>query len=165
MSGGDWVAVDPERLDQAASKLEALRDTLAANIPVIKSMMNAYGSDGLTVPGLTQALSQALARTPQDAADMRARSRLAWYLNHTEPPGVPEPGRTSWMIEIPWDRKQVDQQVAPLEAQALIAAVNNTDPAAGRAQLAAVAQDLGDQTRARTLRGTGGAAWMTPGTC
>jgi hypothetical protein len=74
-----------------------LRDALAANIPVITSMMNAYSSDGLTVPGLVQALSQALARTPQDAADMRARSRLAWYLDRTEPPGVPGPGQTSWM--------------------------------------------------------------------
>lgn len=119
----DWVAVDPERLGQAAAKLETLRDALAANTPTITGMLNSYGSDGLDVPGLARALAQAQARTPQDAADMRARSRLAWQLDRTEPPGVPLPGQASWMIEIPWDHQDVEKQDALLEAQAVIAAM------------------------------------------
>jgi hypothetical protein len=142
----DYVSVDPERLEQAAAKLEGLRDALEANTPTITSMLNSYHGDGLEVPGLAQALAQALARAPGDAADMRARSRLAWYLNTTEPPGVPGLGQPGWMTEIPWDRQQVDQDVAPLEAQALVAAVNSRDPAAARAQIAAIAQDLADHS-------------------
>lgn len=156
----DWVAADPERLDQAAAKLEALRDALAANSPTIIRMLNAYSGDGLDVPGLAHALAQAQARTPQDAADMRARSRLAWQLDRTEPPGVPGPGQASWMIEIPWDHAVVDQQDALLEAQAVIAAVNSKDPAEARAQLAAIAKDLADHSGDKAFLAV---FWSQPG--
>lgn len=156
----DWVAVDPERLGQAAAKLETLRDALAANTPTITGMLNSYGSDGLDVPGLARALAQAQARTPQDAADMRARSRLAWQLDRTEPPGVPLPGQASWMIEIPWDHQDVEKQDALLEAQAVIATVDSSDPAAARAQLAAIAQDLADHSGDKAFLS---AFWAQPG--
>src|ERR1700722_6230215 len=106
----DYVSVDPERLERAAASLEALRDALAANTPTITSMLSSYQGDGLEVPGLMRALAQALARAPGDAAEMRARSRLAWFLDHATPPDVPGLGQPAWMTEIPWDRQQVDQE-------------------------------------------------------
>ena len=71
------VGVDPERVAQAAAALENLRDTLAANVPVIVNTLNEYWSSGTGTPVDLGPLLRAEARSVQDAADMRARANLA----------------------------------------------------------------------------------------
>jgi len=71
------VGVDPERVAQAAAALENLRDTLAANVPVIVNTLNEYWSSGAGSPVDLGPLRRAEARSVQDAADMRARANLA----------------------------------------------------------------------------------------
>ena len=152
----DEVGVEPERLDQVANALEHLRDVLAANVPVIVNMMNEYWSAGTGAPISLSALLQAQSRSPEDAADMRARSNLAqaWMNN---------PANIDLVVGgeayIPWDGPALDSQDASAETQALAAAEADlkTDPKAARAEIQAIQTDLkdhvdsGDETWLRTF--------------
>jgi hypothetical protein len=140
---GDEVGAEPERLAELASALENLRDVLAQNVPVIVNTLEQYWNEGIGAPLSLAALKQAQARSVQDAADMRARSNLAaaWMANPANIDVV-----SGGMAYIPWSGSALDQGDAALQAQNLKTAVAlaRTDPAAARAMLAVVAQDLGD---------------------
>jgi hypothetical protein len=73
----DEVGVQPERLAEAASALENLRDVLTAYVPVIVNTMERYWAGGTGQPISLAPLRQAEARSVQDAADMRSRADLA----------------------------------------------------------------------------------------
>jgi len=105
----DYAGVDPDRVAKAASALENLRDTLAAQVPTIVNTMGTYGS-----PVSLAILRQAQARSVIDAADMRARSQLAYKLAALDnqmmvcPPGG--------LVTIPWDGPTVDAAAAQADA-------------------------------------------------
>lgn len=107
LPGGDTVSVDVNRLRDAAADLAVLADTLAKQAPVLTGALNFYGHDGLQVPSLAAALAKAQARAPGDAADMRARYRLALDLDRRE---------DRMTVTIPWARKQVDNEIRALKA-------------------------------------------------
>ena len=132
--GEQFAGVDPERVAQAAGALEKLRDALSTNVPIITSTMASYGADVNLAP-----LRLALGRAPGEAADMRARARLAAIAAAT--PGAVS---TTGMVSIPWDHQSVDQADAQAEAQALAAAEASKDPTAARAAIQAIGQDLAD---------------------
>jgi hypothetical protein len=145
MSDGE-VGVNPDRVAQAASALENLRDVLAANVPIIASTLNSYWSGGTGSPVSLAALQQALGRAPADAADMRSRARLAAIAaatsgNVNDTNGIPT-------VDIPWSGTALDDADAKAEAQALAAAEANKDPAAARAAIAAIQQDIQDHVDA-----------------
>jgi hypothetical protein len=137
----DEVGVDPQRVAKVATALEQLRDALAANVPVIVNTLNQYSSGGTGSAIDLSPLRRAHARSVQDAADMRARASLAaaFMANPVNIDIV-----ASGMAWIPWSGPPLDQADAQLDAQALTAAVSlgRKDPAAARAALAAIAQDL-----------------------
>lgn len=132
--GEQFAGVDPERVAQAAGALEQLRDALSANVPIITSTMAAYGAEVNLSP-----LRVALGRAPGEAADMRARARLAAIAAAT--PGALS---TTGMVSIPWDHQSVDAADAQAEAQALAVAEASKDPKAARAAIQAIQQDLAD---------------------
>jgi hypothetical protein len=155
----DDVGVDPDRLAESASALENLRNVLAANVPVIVNTMEGYWSGGAGAPVNLLSLRQAEARSVQDAADMRARSNLAaaWMANPANIDLV-----AGGLAYIPWSGSALDQADAALQAQNLNAAVAlaKTDPAAARAMLAAIADDLNDHSSDRAYLT---AFWSQPG--
>lgn len=132
------VGVDPQRVAQAASALEELRDALAANVPTIVNTMSSYGS-----PVNTGVLKQAQSRAPGDASDMRSRARLAalWLQQNVNIDG-------QGLVDIPWDHQSVDAADASAEAQALADAEANKDPKAALAAIKAIQQDLQDHIKA-----------------
>jgi hypothetical protein len=138
------VGVDPQRVAQAASALEALRDALAANVPTIVNTMSMYGS-----PVNTAVLKQAQPRSATDASDMRARARLAalWQQQNANIDG-------QGLVDIPWSGQALDNADAQAEAQALAAAEANKDPKAALAAINAIQQDLTDHIKA------GDTAWL-----
>lgn len=163
---GDEVGVDPPRLAQAASALEHLRDTLAANVPTIVNTMNMYWSAGDGSPISLAVLQQAQSRSVDDATDMRTRSSLAeaWLQQKTSLAGN---GR----VNIPWgstaaEMQQVDSLDATAEAKALAAAEaeSKTDPKAARAEIEAIQADLADHAqsaKAGDPESAASMAWMT----
>lgn len=138
------VGVDPQRVAQAATALEGLRDALAANVPTIVSTLSGYGA-----PVNTSVLQQAQARSPGDAADMRARARLAalWQQQNVNITG-------SGLVDIPWSGQALANADAQAEAQALAAAEANKDPKAAMAAIQAIQQDVQDHLNA------GDTAWL-----
>src|ERR1017187_93163 len=133
----DYAAVDPDRVAKAATALENLRDALAAHVPAIVSTMNSYSSPvGLGI------LRQAQARSVIDAADMRARSQLAYRLAALDnqmmvcPPGG--------LVSIPWDGPTVDAAAAQADAQLLAQAESNPKDPQSRADIQAVTPDIQD---------------------
>jgi hypothetical protein len=155
----DEVGVDPQRVAQVATALEQLRDTLAANVPVIVNTLNQYWSGGTGSAVDLSPLRRAQARSVQDAADMRARANLAaaFMANPVNIDIV-----ASGMAWIPWSGPALDQADAQLDAQALTAVVDlaHKDPAAARAALAGISQDLSDHSSdAAFLK----AFWSQPG--
>jgi hypothetical protein len=129
------VGVDPERVAQAATALEQLRDALTVNVPVIVNTMSEYGQGG----GLG-ILKQAQSRSVDDAAEMRARARLAalWLAQNVS---VTAGG----LVDIPWSGPALDDADATAEAQALAAAESDKNPAAAMAAIQAIEADLKDQ--------------------
>jgi hypothetical protein len=156
---GDEVGVEPERLAELASALENLRDVLAQNVPVIVNTLQRYWSGGTGTPISLASLQQAQARCVDDAADMRARSNLAaaWMANPANIDLV-----AGGLAYVPWSGTALDQADAQLQAQNLNAAVALAarDPAAARAELAEIAQDLNDHA---TDTGYLTAFWAQPG--
>lgn len=142
---GEYVGVDPERVARAATELERLRDTLAANVPVIVTTLSLYWQEGTGFPVNLSSLRQAKARSVEDAADMRSRADLAaaFMANPVNIDAV-----ASGMAWIPWSGPALDQADAKLEAQRLVAAqaLAARDPATARADLAAIARDLMDHS-------------------
>lgn len=128
------VGVDPQRVAQAAAALEALRDVLAANVPVIVNTLSDYGADVNTA-----VLKQAQSHSVDDAASMRARARLAalWLQQHVNITG-------QGTVMIPWSGQALDNADAKAEAQALAGAQASKDPVAARAAIQAIALDLQD---------------------
>lgn len=139
------VGVDPERVAQAASALEQLRDALAANVPTIVNTMASYNA-GVN----TAVLKQAQAQSVGDAADMRARSNLAqaWMAN---PANIDV--AAGGIAFVPWDGPALDNADAQYEAAQLAAAENGGDPKMNAATIAAIQQDLKDHMNDK--------AWMT----
>jgi hypothetical protein len=133
----DEVGVEPEQLAQLATELENLRDVLAANVPIIVNAMESYWNSGTGQPINLMQLKQAQARSPEDAADMRARSNLAqaWMANPANIDLV-----TSGMAYIPWDGQALDSQDAATDAQELAAA----ESSGNIAQIQAIEQDIKD---------------------
>jgi hypothetical protein len=129
----DEVGVSPERLDGLASALESLRDVLAANVPIIVNTLESYWNGAVSL----MPLKQAQARSPADAADMRARSNLAraWMDNPANIDVV-----TGGLAYIPWDATSVDSQDATLDAHTLA----DAEKSGNRAQILAVEQDIKD---------------------
>lgn len=134
------VGVDPERLAELASALEQLRDTLAANVPVIVNTLNSYWSGGTGSPVNLGALQHALGRAPGDAADMRARARLA-ALWEQQKVSLTSNG----MMNIPFSGQALDNADARAQAQALADAEASGNPKAVRAAIQVIQQDLQDQ--------------------
>jgi hypothetical protein len=135
------VGVDPELVAQAATALEQLRDALAANVPTIVTGMSEYSS-GVN----TAILKQAQAQSVHDAADMRARARLA-QLWEAQDVNVLANG----MVDIPWATADVDTADAQAEAIALGQAESG-DPKVSAATIKAIEADLKDHM--------GDAAWL-----
>jgi hypothetical protein len=127
------VGVDPELVARAATALEQLRDALAANVPTIVTGMSEYSS-GVN----TAILKQAQAQSVHDAADMRARARLAqlWEAQNVNILG-------NGQVDIPWAESDVTAADAQAEALALSQA-EGEDPQASAATIQAVQQDLQD---------------------
>lgn len=140
------VGVDPQRVAQAATALEGLRDALAANVSTIVSTLSGYDS-----PVNLSALKQAQARSVTDASDMRARARLAalWQQQHVNLTGT-------GLVSIPWSGQALDAADAKAEAQALAAAEANKDPKAAMAAIQAIQQDLQDHISANDTAWLGG---------
>ena len=145
MSDGE-VGVNPDRVAQAASALENLRNVLAANVPIITSTMNSYWSGGAGGTVSLAALQQAVARSPGDAADMRSRARLAAIAAATS--GNVQTANGTPTVNIPWSGAALSQADAAAEAQALAAAEASNNPAAARAAIQAIQQDIQDQVAA-----------------
>lgn len=161
---GDEVGVDPQRLAQAASALEHLRDTLAANVPTIVNTMNMYWSSGAGSPISLAALRQAQSRSVDDATGMRTRSSLAeaWLQQKTSLAG------NGNMVNIPWGStaagmQQLDSLDAAAEAKALAAAEASKDPKAARAEIQAIQADLRDHAQSAKADGpnSDSMAWLT----
>jgi hypothetical protein len=131
------VGVDPERLAELAGALEQLRDTLAANVPVIVNTLNSYWSGGTGSPVNLGPLKQALGRAPGDAVDMKTRARLAALWEQQQVSLA-----SSGMVNIPFDVRAVDFADAKAEAQALAAAEASKDPKAAMAAIQAIQQDI-----------------------
>jgi len=131
----DEVGVEPERLNELASALENLRDVLAANVPVIVNTMESYWNGGTGQSVNLMPLKQAEARSPHDAAEMRARSNLAraWMDNSANIDLV-----TGGMAYITWNAP--DAQDAALDAQELAAA----EKSGNLQQIQAIEQDIHD---------------------
>jgi hypothetical protein len=133
----DYAGVDPDRVARAASALENLRDTLAAQVPTIVNTMSMYGS-----PVSLAILRQAQARSVIDAADMRARSQLAYKLAALDSQmGGPSPGG---LVTIPWDGPTVDAAAAQADAQLLAQAESNPKDPQSKADIQAIALDIQD---------------------
>lgn len=137
------VGVNPDRVAQAATALEQLRDALSANVPIIVNTMNSYWSGGTGSQVNLGVLSQASGRAPGDAADMRTRARLAalWLQQNV---GLTGTG----MVNIPFSGPALDNADAHAEAQALAAAENSKDPKAAMAAIQAIQHDLQDHLTA-----------------
>lgn len=150
--GTGEVGVNPGRVAQAATALEQLRDALAANVPIIVNTLNQYWSGGAGSPVNLGALSQAVAKSPGDAADMRARARLA-ALWEQQKAGLTGNG----MVNIPFSGPALDNAVAVADAQALAAAEASGNPKAARAAIQAIQLDIQDHLD----EGSAGAAWLT----
>lgn len=143
------VGVDPVRVAQLASRLESLRDSLHAGHAPIRHALQQY------VPGADiGALDDALHRCDRDAADMRARARLAEQLareehntmiGHVAGPvtGVAAP-RAGW-VHIPWDRKDVSSELGNLDTRRLHTALHGGG-GIDRAELRKIANDLREHT-------------------
>jgi hypothetical protein len=131
------VGVSPEQLDKVASALESLRDVLAANVPVIVNTLGSYGNGGTGQSVSLKPLKQAQARSPGDAADMRARSNLAqaWMDNPANIDVV-----AGGVAYIPWDTASVNSQDATLDAQKLA----DAEKSGNLAEIQAVEQDIKD---------------------
>ena len=153
MSGSDEVGVDAGRVSQAAGALANLRDVLAANVPTIVNIMNEYWGSGAGSPISLAALHQAQSRSVDDATQMQTRAQLAeaWLAQ-----GVSLTG--SGMVNIPFSGPALDNADATIEAQALAAAEAQAgqNPAAARAQIAAVEQEIAEHVG----DGTAGAPWL-----
>ncbi len=128
------VGVDPESVARAATALEQLRDALAANVPTIVSNLSGYGA-GVN----TASLKQAQARSVGDAADMRARARLA-QLWEEQNVNVLQNG---W-VSIPWSGTDLDNADAKAEAAALSQAESSGDVTSSDATIKAIQQDIKD---------------------
>jgi hypothetical protein len=150
----DEVGVEPERLAELASALENLRDVLTHNVPVIVNTMERYWNDGTGTPVNLNPLKQAQARSPEDAADMRARSDLAqaWMNNSANIDVV-----SSGMAYIPWDSADVDKADAQLAAQQFAAA----ERSGNRAQINAIRLDVIDHSTDKEWLAY---FWSQPGT-
>jgi hypothetical protein len=137
------VGVDPERIAQAASALENLRDVLTANVPVIVNTLSEYTSSGAGSPVNLAPLKQAEARCVPDAADMRARANLAAAFMASP---VSIDLVLGGVAYIPWSGPALDAEDSQLDAQDLASAVAlaKTDPVAARAAVAAIARDISD---------------------
>jgi hypothetical protein len=145
------VGVNPDRVAQAATALEQLRDALAANVPIIMNTLNQYWSGGAGSPVNLRVLSQAVGRAPGDAADMRTRARLA-ALWEQQKVGLTGNG----LVDIPFSGSALDSAVAHADAQALAAAESNGNPKAARAAIQAIQLDIQDHVD----EGNPGTAWL-----
>jgi hypothetical protein len=128
------VGVDPTQVAQAASALANLRSALAANVPTIVNTLSEYSADVNTA-----ILTQAQARSVDDAASMEARSRLAqlWLAQ-----GVSLTG--TGLVDIPWSGTALDDADAKAEAAALTQAEASKNPKQFAADLKAIQTDLQD---------------------
>ncbi|MBV9855963.1 MAG: hypothetical protein JOY82_15840 [Streptosporangiaceae bacterium] len=157
----DYVSVNPDRLDQVTRRLEALRDGLAANVALVTTMMSQYAQQGGDVPGLARMLAQAQARSVRDAADMRARTQLAYRAENTPVNFAAFHGQGSLdesaMLSIPWDMQAVDQQAALADAQELRDAMDSKDSGERIAKIQQAEQDIMDHL----AEGQGGLAYLS----
>lgn len=137
------VGVNPDRVAQAATALEQLRDALSANVPVIVNTLNSYWSGGTGTQVSLSVLTQATGRAPGDAAGMRTRARLAalWLQQNVSLTGT-------GLVSIPFSGPALDNADAHAEAQALAAAEASPDPEAAMAAIQAIHQDLKDHLTA-----------------
>jgi hypothetical protein len=144
------VGVNPDRVAQAATALEQLRDALSANVPIIVNALNSYWSGGTGSQVNLGVLTKASGRAPGDAADMRTRARLAalWLQQNVGLTG-------NGMVSIPFSGPALNNADAQAEAQALAAAENNKDPKAAMAAIQAIQQDLQDHLTANDT------AWLS----
>lgn len=138
----DSVGVDPERLDQLATKLERLSNTIAAKAPMIINVMSQYDT------GLSLALLQAAQqRSAEDAVDMRMRAQLAENLERTAAvalsPGAPPPRPGQIGVLIPWSAISPDS-VAQADAQLLTQAESDPNGPQSRAEILSVEADIKD---------------------
>ncbi|HEY4463780.1 MAG TPA: hypothetical protein VGN41_14045 [Streptosporangiaceae bacterium] len=137
------VGVNPDRVAQAATALEQLRDALSANVPIIVSTLNSYWSGGTGSHVSLGVLAQASGRAPGDAAGMRTRARLAalWLQQNVNLTGT-------GLVNIPFSGPALDSADARAEAQALAAAEGSKDPKAALAAIQAIQNDLQDHLTA-----------------
>lgn len=133
----DEVGVDPGRLNELASRLEHLRDVLAANVPVIMNTLNEYWSAGQSAPVNLSVLQQAQGQSVQDASDLRARYDLA--LDWEERPAVHLHGG---MISIPWLTAGSQLDTASAKADAILLA--DAQESGNEAVIKSVERDIAD---------------------
>ncbi len=147
---GDFVGVDPERLDRLATQLERLRDAIGANAPVILNGMSEYDT-GLNLTLLRNAIQYSV----DDAAAMRTRAQMADNLQRTATvitaQGAP-PVQIGVMI--PWDEIS-SGSAAQADAQLLQQAESDPNSPQARAEILSVEADIQDHMDA-----PGGSAYL-----
>jgi hypothetical protein len=138
----DEVGVRPGRLNELASKLEHLRDVLAANVPVIVNTLNVYWSGGTGTPVNLAPLQHGGARSVQDAAEIRARYNLALAWEERANARLHR-----GMISIPWvmSGPQFDAASAKADADLLAKAKKSGDQAVIRSVERDIADHKADQ--------------------
>jgi hypothetical protein len=151
----DEVGVQPGRLNELASKLEQLRDVLAANVPTIVSTLNEYWSAGQGAPINLSPLQHAPGQSAEDAADIRARSNMAFAWEDKANARLP-----GGMVNIPWDRSPSELNAASAQAAAQLLAQAEAesakDPKAAQAEIQEIEADIQDHLD----EGQPGAAWL-----
>lgn len=135
---GQEVGVEPGRIDKAATALENLRNALETHVPVIIKTMNSYWPE-IGTPLDLGPLHRAKARSVDDAAGMRERSRAAqnWLHQHI--------GLANLSVAtIPWDTKDLAPADAKYDAQTLAQAEaeSRSNPQLARQQIQAVQYDI-----------------------
>lgn len=135
----DFVSVTPDQLNQLTRRLEALSDGLAANAAAITAMMSDYAQQGGDVPGLALMLGQAQQRAVTDAANMRARTQLAFKVSQS---GGTLHGNER--VSIPWDATDIAAVAAQADAQELRIAMRTKNPAERLAEIQQVELDIKD---------------------
>lgn len=162
---GEFVGVDPKRLEELTKRLERLHDALAARGPQIVQLMRKWGSrqDLGLIPRL-------VAATADDARDMDTRTRKAYEVAELQGwkprqvaatqrlgadgtvrsvPSKDDPPK----VRIDWTVTGDSRFQARQDAAALAAAVRGTDPKVRAAAIAEVAR--------RVAAHTGDSAYLT----
>lgn len=136
----DFVAFEPNRLDQLAKRLQSLTQALDGNLDQIKSIIEGLGGH---IAGSSKTRYWATA-AQDDANDMAFRAQKAWEayrLEQKSPPfigPVAHPGT----VQLDWVQTSQGGRQAAADAASFNAAERDKDVKASRQQLIRLAESL-----------------------